>query len=117
MLPFRTLTPFRFRIALAVILALAFALLQFRTDIAPAQPSAIAWQNDGRLHVFFHPDCPHCHKAIEFLRTQRSIGFDLHDVSTAATEALLLMVSRENGIPDEALGVPLFVLGSRYLIG
>ena len=112
-----TLTPFRFRIALTVILGLAFALLQFRVDLAPTPSGSLAWQNDGRLHVFVHPDCPHCHKAIEFLRKQRSIGFDLHDVSTAANEALFLMVSRENGIPDEMLGVPLFVLGSRYLIG
>ena len=117
MLRLTTLTPFRFRIALAVILGLAFALLQFRADLAPTPPDALAWQQDGRLHVFVHPDCPHCHKAIEFLRTQRSIDFDLHDVSTAANQALLLMVSRENAIPDEALGVPLFVLGSHYLIG
>jgi glutaredoxin len=74
-------------------------------------------EDDGRLHVFFHPDCPHCHRAIAFLDSQPGIAFDLHDVSQEADEALLLLVANQHGIPVDGLGVPFFVRGSRYLVG
>jgi hypothetical protein len=117
MLRFAKLTPFRFRVALAVVLGVAFAALQFAANVAPPPASSVAWQHDGRLHVFFHPDCPHCHDAIEFLKTRPSIDFVLHDVSTSANEALLRMVAGQHSIPEGELGVPLFVRGSRYLMG
>jgi len=111
------LTPFRFRIVLAIVLGAAFAALQLATNVAPAPASAPAWQHDGRLHVFFHPDCPHCHEAIAFLKAQPAVDYVLHDVSTAASEALLLTVARQHGVAEGELGVPLFVRGARYLIG
>lgn len=117
MLRLATLTPGRFRIALAVVLGLVFVALQLAASRTPPPTPSIAWQHDGRLHVFFHPDCPHCHEAIAFLRTQPQVDAVLHDVSTAANEALLLEVARQHGIPDNELGVPLFVRGSRFLMG
>jgi hypothetical protein len=38
-------------------------------------------------------------------------------VSNSANQALLLTVASRHAIPENALGVPLFVRGSRYLIG
>lgn len=115
MIRFTLLTPARFRIALAILLGLVFVALQFASSAAPPPAVSPAWQHDGRLHVFFHPDCPHCHEAIAYLKTRPEIETVLHDVSTPANEALLLTVARQHGISD--LGVPLFVRGSRYLIG
>jgi glutaredoxin len=100
-----------------MILGVAFISLQFAANVAPQPTSSLAWQHDGRLHVFVHPDCPHCHKALEFLNAQRGIEVVLHDVSTSANEALLRTVADQHGIPKEVLGVPLFVRGSRFLIG
>ncbi|MCZ7656465.1 MAG: glutaredoxin family protein [Xanthobacteraceae bacterium] len=117
MLRLAALTPGRFRIALALVLGLVFVALQLAAPATPPATSTTAWQHDGRLHVFFHPDCPHCHEALAFLRTQPQIDAVLHDVSTAANEALLLDVARRSGIPDQDLGVPLFVRGTRTLIG
>jgi len=111
MLRLAKLTPARFRIALAVLLGAAFVFLQVAANVAPSPTSSLAWQHDGRLHVFFHPECPHCHEAIEFLRTKPGIDFVLHDVSTPANEALLRMAADEHGIPKEGLGVPFFVRG------
>jgi hypothetical protein len=111
------LTPARFRMALVIVLGAVFAWLQLAANVAPPPASSLAWQHDGRLHVFFHPDCPHCHRAIEFLKAQFGIETALHDVSTAANEALLRAVADQHGIPEGDLGVPLFVHGSRYLIG
>ncbi len=114
MLHLGKLSTFQFRVSLVIVLSILFALLQF-SACAPSQPA----QNlaDGRLHVFFLPDCPHCHDAIEFLKTQSKIEFVLHDVSTRANQALLSTVARRHGISAEDLGVPLFVFGSHYLMG
>jgi hypothetical protein len=117
MLRLARLTSSRFRIALAIVLGLAFAVLQFAANAPPPPDASLTWQYDGRLHVFFHPDCPHCHDAIAFLNTQQEIEFVLHDVSTPANEALLRMVANEQGLADEELGVPFFVRGSRFLLG
>ena len=91
------LTPARFRIALAIVLGLAFASLQFTAKVTPPPAASLAWQHDGRLHVFFLPECPHCHKAIEFLKTQPSVDYVLHDVSAPANEALLRAVAALQG--------------------
>lgn len=117
MLRLARLTPFRFRIALAVVLGLVFAALQIVATIGPPPVSSLAWQHDGRLHVFFLPDCPHCHEAIAFLKADSGIDFVLHDVTTPANDALLRMVANQHRIPEWELGVPLFVYGSRYLVG
>ena len=82
-------TPARFRMALVIVLGAVFASLQLAANVAPPPGDSPAWQHDGRLHVFFHPDCPHCHRAIEFLKAQSGIETVLHDVSTSANEALL----------------------------
>jgi hypothetical protein len=110
-------TPGRFRIVLAIVLGLAFVLLQLRPAAPPEGPGSLAWQHDGRLHVFFHPYCPHCHDAIAFLKTRPDIDFVLHDVSTPASERLFRMVADQYGLAEQDLGVPLFVFGDRYLIG
>lgn len=103
-----------FRIALIAFLGIAFAWLQVKERPEP-QSAQIEWREDGRLHVFFSPDCPHCHEAIAFLKRQRRIDYSLHDVSKPSSEALLQKVVTHFGIKDPA--VPLFVHGSRYVIG
>lgn len=109
-------TPARVRLVLILVL-LAFAGLQLKAALVPPDATAVAWERDGRLHVFFQPDCPHCHRAIEFLKTQPDIAYDLHDVSTIVGERLLETVVKELAIAETNLGVPLFVYGQRYLIG
>lgn len=110
-------TPGRVRIALAVVLILVFALLQLRSPEPPQPTTSLAWQHDGRLHVFVHPDCPHCHDAISFLRTRPEITFVLHDVSTPASEHLFRMLADQHRVAEQDLGVPLFIFGDRHLIG
>jgi glutaredoxin len=107
----------RVRAALAVGLIGVFLALQLKPAPAPQPADLLAWQDDRRLHVFVHPDCPHCHKAQAFLRTRPNIDLVLHDVSKPASEHLFRMVADELGIPESALGVPLFVFGHRHIIG
>jgi glutaredoxin len=109
-------TPARVRILLALVLVAVFVALQLKTETTPQDTVSLTWEHDGRLHVFFQPDCPHCHRAIEWLKTQPGIAFDLHDISTVAGEDLL-RVATELGIAEADLGVPLFVFGRYHLIG
>jgi glutaredoxin len=99
------------------VLAAIFIVLQFKSATTPQDAASLAWERDGQLHVFFQADCPHCHRAIEFLRTQPGIAFELHDVATTAGENFLERVASELGIDESDIGVPLFVFGRRYLIG
>lgn len=109
------LNPFRFRVAFAAVLAVVFLLLQFVP--VPEPPTAQGGSEGAALQVFFHPECPHCHQAIAFLKSQPTVRYRLHDVSTAQGERLLLEFARKHGIPQDRLGVPFFVCGSSYVMG
>jgi glutaredoxin len=105
------------RVLLALVVAAAFIALQLKPATAPQDAAALAWEHDGQLHVFFQADCPHCHRAIKFLKTQPGLSIELHDVATAAGGNLLERVVSELGIDEAEIGVPLFVFGRRHLIG
>lgn len=104
----------RFRIVLALALVAVFVALQLGSAGTPPDAGSLA---DSRLHVFFQPDCPHCHNAIAFLKTRPEIAVALHDISTAPGEHQLRKVAEALQIGEANLGVPLFVFGNRYLIG
>ena len=110
-------SPGRVRAVLAVILGIAFVALQLQPQGTTTPHDSKAWPFDGRLHVFVHPDCPHCHEGQNFLRAHSDIEAVVHDVSTLTGEALFREVADTLGIPDGRLGVPLFVIGDRYIIG
>ncbi|WP_245409362.1 glutaredoxin family protein [Methyloceanibacter sp. wino2] len=110
-------TPARVRIALAILLLGVFVLMQLRLGEEPASGDVLAWRDDGRLHVFVHPDCPHCHDARAFLRDHPEIDFDIHDVSTPANERLFRAVARDYGLSERDLGVPLFIFGDQHMLG
>lgn len=109
------MTPSRFRLGLVIVMSIIFAWLQFGERIAPRPASDFDWRQDGRLHVFFSQDCPHCHEAIQYLKSQPRIDYVLHDVSKPTSEALLRRVAKHFSLTK--IGVPLFVYGSRYLMG
>jgi hypothetical protein len=110
-------TPDRVRILLALLLAAAFVAFQLQAPTTSHNATSLTWERDGRLHVFFQADCPHCHRAIEFLKTQPGLAFELHDVATLVGGNLLERVASELGIDESEFGVPLFVFGRRYLMG
>jgi len=113
---FINITPFRFRVALGLVLAAVFVFLQLPKDsVSTDEPLDV--MRDGRLHVFFHEECPHCRDARAFLKSASGIDYVLHDVSLPEEEALFLAVAEHHRIPPENIGVPFFVSGSHYLVG
>jgi glutaredoxin len=109
-----------FRLVLALVLVAAFVALaaRERADHPPATASSrIEALAPGVIHVFFHPDCPHCHEALRFLDGRPDIPHSRHDISDPAKERLILDTAARLGIADADLGVPLFVAGNRHVIG
>lgn len=103
-----------FRIALALLLGLVL-LVFYGVEHDSSRSSRPAEATAGpRLQLFYSPDCPHCHKAIEFL-TSRKVDYDPHDVSTEAGRALYRAALET--LKLEKAVVPLFVYGSRHLVG
>jgi glutaredoxin len=103
-----------FRIALALLLGLVLLVI-YGVEHDSSRSSQPAEATAGpRLQLFYLPDCPHCHKAIEFL-TSRKVDYDRHDVSTEAGRALYRAALKT--LKLEKAVVPLFVYGSRHLVG
>jgi glutaredoxin len=102
-----------FRIVLALLLGLVLLVL-YGAEQKGSRPPAPEAPAASRLQLFYSPDCPHCHKAIEFLKS-RAVDYDPHDVSTEAGWALY-REALETLKLDKAV-VPLFVHGSRHLVG
>lgn len=110
-------TPAHARVFLVALLVVVFVLLQLWPVAAPVPDDPTGWRDDGRLHVFVHPDCRHCHEAQVFLRKQPELDFAVHDVSTQAGWKLYREVATALNATDGALRVPLFVLGNRFILG
>ena len=110
-------TPAHVRVLLLVLLVVVFVLLQLWPVAAPVPSDPTGWRDDGRLHVFVHPDCHHCHEAQAFLRTKPELDFEVHDVSRQAGWNLYREVATALNATDGALRVPLFVFGNRFILG
>ena len=110
-------TPVRVRVLIAGLLTAVFLVLQLWPDSAPVPESIPDWREDGRLHVFVHPDCRHCHDALAFLRTQPQIDILVHDVTAKAGWTLYNEMSAALRVTDGVLRVPLFVFADRFILG
>ena len=73
--------------------------------------------------LFFSPSCPHCHKVMteDLPPLVRRYGGRLRvatvDVSTVGGQALYQATVAYFGLPDDRLGVPTLVVGTRVLVG
>jgi hypothetical protein len=82
-----------------------------------AHESTIAIPADV-LHIFYHPECPHCHDAITFLEKQKDLPIARKlDITTPHGQHLVSEVVRQFGLQPSQLGVPLFVYQGNWRIG
>jgi glutaredoxin len=109
-----------FQKALALCLLIAFIILlvapsekelHYSGDAATAIPSHI-------LHIFYHPECPHCHDAMTFLEEQNDLPpMKKLDITSPHGQHLVTEAIRQFGLNASKLGVPLFVYNGKWLIG
>jgi glutaredoxin len=109
-----------FQKALALCLLAAFIVLlmapsdtemRHSDDSATALPSHI-------VHIFYHPECPHCHDAIAFLEKQEGLPKTRKlDVTSTHGQHLVTEAISEFGLQSTQLGVPLIVYDRKWRIG
>jgi len=85
---------------------------------APAAPSAIVY-----AVLFYSPTCPHCHKVMteDLPPIAQRYGSQLRiasvNVATPGGQALYQATVAHFALPDNRLGVPTLVVGTRVLVG
>ncbi len=77
-------------------------------------------QEEGDVHFFYHPQCPHCQEQKPFneaLMERHGVDIVYHDTSNPAEAALLQQKAQELDIPLENLGVPFTIIGEQHFMG
>ena len=74
------------------------------------------------IYVFYHPSCPHCHKAIDFIDSKlkdkyKNIIFYKINITTEKNSKLFKQYGMEYGLDIEKMGVPTIFIGDKYMIG
>jgi glutaredoxin len=96
---------------------LVLLLYPASTDLPEQSPTPQALPDDT-LIVFYHPQCPHCHDAIRFLRSQKALPpLQTLDVTTAHGQHFLSEAVQAFGLNLNELGVPLFIYHGRWRMG
>lgn len=114
----------RFRTVLIALLALLFIARmmmpaeQAQDKEAPGDIKSRA----GIVHVFYHPTCPHCRDALDFLHMLRETGAYEFEISTynienEAARKLFVLTARNFGYPQSQLATPFIVIGDHHHIG
>lgn len=98
-------------------LAVAGPALRAQVPSAAPPPSVV------HALLFYSPTCPHCHKVMTedlpplFARYGPRLRMAGVDVTTASGQAMYRAAVRAFAIPDDRLGVPTLIVGSRVLVG
>lgn len=115
----------RFKAILLVLLAFVFLAVVLRppdqTIFTQEQEVPPTTGEFEPAEIFFTPDCPHCHKAMDFLekleRRYPDFRFKRYDISRPAARDMIFLRAREHGVPPENLGVPFLVIGGHHMVG
>ena len=101
-----------------------FALVALAVGVSGFAPSVVAAGSPERacerIEIFHRPGCPHCARALEFVRQlgheQPSLQIQSHDVADSRDSARRFMLLNERfGI--ERPGVPAILICDDYLVG
>jgi len=116
---------------LSILIATFFILLSANhtIDINKAKSETITSQQTldntevKDVHVFFHPQCSHCHKEFDFFDKIKieekfpHINIIKHDITNSSKSNLMQFYGRSFGIDMRFLGTPLLVYGNDYVMG
>ncbi len=118
---YRDIKEDKFKTWFLVALAVLFVFMSvFSGDVVEVD-KPISGEATKTAQVFFHPDCPHCHKEFEFLDTIKADYPDLqitrHNISDSAELQAMIAAADRLGADRAKLGTPFFVMGDDYMIG
>ncbi len=111
----------RFKSWFLIILTALFIFMSvFSGDVVEVD-KAISDNVTNTAHVFYHPDCSHCHREFKFLDTIKgeypNLQIIKHNISD--NEELQNMVSYADklGVERKTIGTPFFIINDSHLIG
>lgn len=109
-----------FRSVLLVILIFIFAS-SFFNEGSDNRNKVIPESKIEGVHVFVHPECPHCHEQAKFLDKIKpeysDISVEQHDITIRDNMNLMLEYANKFNIPMSKLGTPFLVTPYDYEIG
>lgn len=111
----------RFRFGLLVLLLIIFIQqMFFAYDTQPPHQSNLALDK-ASLHIFYHPECPHCRDAITFTENLQEkypqLKVELHNIEQQYELDLFTNYSLQQGISLLELGTPLIVAEPHHMVG
>jgi len=77
----------------------------------------------NEVHIFFHPQCPHCHEEFKFFDEIKieekfpNLKFIRHDITSSGQATLLQFYGKSFGLDMRFLGTPFLVFGDKYIMG
>ena len=105
----------KFHLLLLGVLAVIFiqqAMMPY-TSVIPSGETKLL--DPASVHVFYHPECPHCAEEMNFLQTLKfnypELTIETHDITRRDSLALFMRYAEEHAISSHALGTPLLVIG------
>lgn len=112
----------RFSLILLLVLA-GFLIIQLVRPAADEEKQLRAYQmlDAASIHLFHHPQCPHCRDAIAFLKDLQqqlpALEITYYNIEEAEANGRLLAYASKHGIPEYELGTPVIIIGERIMVG
>ena len=111
----------RFNLVLLIILAAIFVKIAIFSSYNNKNEDISFFLDPSVVHVFYHPQCPHCHKEMDFLENMKihypKLEIKKHDITTPQKLELFNHVANSKNIPEHELGTPLLIAGQHFLVG
>lgn len=105
-------------LALFAIIATS-SIIQIRSNTTKIALKTNNLVDKSILYLIYHPKCPHCHKAINFLEASQldSVKIKKVNITTEQGKKLSSKIISDLNIPLYQVRVPLFVINNQYQIG
>ena len=109
----------KFNLTLIVILIGVFIYQNFSPKHDISQAEGVS--NLAALHIYDHPDCPHCHEALDFLQRLQEEFPDLiihrYNIEDESNRSAMIETAKRLKINHGKLRVPMIVINDEVIIG
>jgi len=76
---------------------------------------------DNEVHIFYHPQCPHCHDEFNWIETIKdrypNLKFIKHNITESGEYEMMKFYADVFGIDKKFLGTPLLIHNNQYKMG
>lgn len=107
---------------LLVIILLALFTFKLSTNTKSDKQVIPNSVEQNGVYLFYHPSCPHCHKAMEFIDENlkdkyKDTAFYRINITEKRNSQLFKQYGIEYGLEPAKMGVPTIFIGDKYMVG